>query len=316
MSDFDTSAVGTQTDTSVSTTANITVGANSNRVLVAKVTWRQTVTPTVSGAGATWTAAGAVLVNGSRQQMWYGVGPTTGAQTVTVTWSDTFGQDPTVVVESYYNVDQTTPVADYTTATGTSTAPTVTVPNVVTGDIVVDSLVHGSGGTTTVGANQTQTQAGDRAVISYAASYQAGADGGVMSWTEQFSDNWAISAMRLVTASGSSVTKTPAQAVLNVNALAPLTNAYTYVAIQDTLINESGQPIANGANIRLMVWFSGQAIGAPDYSVNGQTTNAAGSISWSVTPGGLANGQAIFYLAQDSISYSNYTCGRVVPTYG
>jgi hypothetical protein len=115
---------------------------------------------------------------------------------------------------------------------------------------------------------------------------------------------------------GGSVTKTPAQAVLTVNLLAPSTNAFTYVAIQDTLINESGQAVANAANIRLMVWYNGEAIGAPDYSANGQTSNASGSISWSVTPGTLANGQAIFYVAQDSISYSNYTCGRVVPTYG
>lgn len=115
---------------------------------------------------------------------------------------------------------------------------------------------------------------------------------------------------------GGSVTKTPAQAVLTFNVLAPLTNAYTFVAIQDTLINESGQAVANAANIRLMVWYNGQAIGAPDYSVNGQTSNASGSISWSITPGSLANGQAIFFVAQDSISYSNYTCGRVVPTYG
>lgn len=113
-----------------------------------------------------------------------------------------------------------------------------------------------------------------------------------------------------------SVTKTPAQAVLTINVLAPTTNAFTYVAIQDTLISESGQAVANAANIRLMVWYNGQAIGAPDYSANGQTSNASGSISWSVTPGTLANGQAIFYVAQDSISYSNYTCGRVVPTYG
>lgn len=119
-----------------------------------------------------------------------------------------------------------------------------------------------------------------------------------------------------ITAGSSSVTKTPATAALAINPLAPTTNAFTYVAIRDTLINESGQPVASAANIRLMVWYGGQAIGAPDYSVNGLTTDPTGSISWSVATGTLTNGQAIFYVAQDSISYSNYTCGRVVPTYG
>ncbi len=135
-------------------------------------------------------------------------------------------------------------------------------------------------------------------------------------YAEPIESNFAITSYTSYNSGSTSVTKTPAQAVLTVNVLAPLTNAYTFVAIQDTLISESGQAVANAANIRLLVWYSGQAIGAPDYSVNGQTSNASGSISWSVTPGSLANGQAIFYLAQDSISYSNYTCGRVVPTYG
>jgi len=317
---LDTTATQTAANTAASTVCNITIASNSDRGLLIKIGWRQTgvnISSVTSSAG-TPAAVGTVITSGNRKSAIYKlIAPTAGAQSVTVAWSDTYAADVIVDVESWYAADQTNFVSDFTSATGTGTAPSVTVTNAATGDVISDFVLHNSGGTSTAGANQTENAGADLpASGAYAASYQAGADGGVMDWTMQFSDSWAALGVRILEVSGAAVTKTPSQAVLTFNVLAPLTNAYTFIAIQDTLINESGQPVANAANIRLLVWYSGQAIGAPDYSVNGQTSNASGSISWSVTPGGVANGQAIFYVAQDSISYSNYTCGRVVPTYG
>lgn len=201
----DTSASNTAADTSSSMTINVTVAAGSNRALVVGIGWRQNVVPTVSGASCSgWTALGSIVINSARTVQWGCTAPATGAQTITVSWNDTFGQDVAGYVISLAGVNQSTPFADYTTATGSSAAPSVTVPNTTADDYVVDSLGHGSGGTTAEGANQFVLYEGDQAVISYAGSRQDGADGGVMSWTEQFADSWAIAAIRVTPAAASS----------------------------------------------------------------------------------------------------------------
>lgn len=114
---------------------------------------------------------------------------------------------------------------------------------------------------------------------------------------------------------GSTVTKTPATGNLSLGGKAVLTDAFTAVRIRDVLINESGQPIANATNLTLKVWYSGYVAGPADFSRNSQTTDANGTTSWSISTGTLTAGQAIFYVAQDSLSFSNYTCARMIPSY-
>jgi hypothetical protein len=70
--------------------------------------------------------------------------------------------------------------------TGVPTSISVTVPNVVSGDMVVDWLTTSGVAppTLTVGADQTQqVTISTGSFVSAAASTQAGASGGVMSWT-------------------------------------------------------------------------------------------------------------------------------------
>lgn len=110
-------------------------------------------------------------------------------------------------------------------------------------------------------------------------------------------------------------TITPTTAALSIAGKTPSTSLFTNVRIREVLITASGQVVANAANIRLMVWYSGQAIGAPDVSVNGQTTDANGTTSWSIATGTLIYNTPIFYVAQDSVSYVNYTCARMTPSY-
>lgn len=114
---------------------------------------------------------------------------------------------------------------------------------------------------------------------------------------------------------GSSVTKTPTTGNLSLGGLAVLTNAFQNVRIREVFINESGQAVASASNIRLMVWYGGQIRGQADVSLNGMTTDPNGTISWSIPTGTLVNGNAIFYVAQDSISFSNYTAARMIPSY-
>lgn len=114
---------------------------------------------------------------------------------------------------------------------------------------------------------------------------------------------------------GSTVTKTPTTANLSIGGRTISTNAFTAIRIRDVLINESGQPVGNAANITLKVWYSGYCSGPADFSRNGQTTDANGTASWSISTGTLTSGSPIFYVAQDSVSYSNYTAARMIPSY-
>lgn len=110
-------------------------------------------------------------------------------------------------------------------------------------------------------------------------------------------------------------TITPASALVTVSGRAPTTSAFNNVRIREVLVNESGQVVGGAANITLLVWYSGRFGGAPDISLNGMTTDAAGTTSWSIATGTLAYNQPIAYVAQDSISFSNYTCARMIPSY-
>lgn len=132
--------------------------------------------------------------------------------------------------------------------------------------------------------------------------------------TEDYGSGGQPSAYVTVTA-GAGTTVTPAPASLTLNGRTPATSAFQNVRIRDVLVNESGQAVANAANITLLVWYGGVARGAPDVSLNGQTTDANGSASWSIPTGSLAFNQHIFYVAQDSVSFSNYTCARMTPSY-
>jgi hypothetical protein len=110
-------------------------------------------------------------------------------------------------------------------------------------------------------------------------------------------------------------TLAPAPATLTLNGRAPTTSAFQNVRIREVLVNGSGQAVASATDIGLRVWYSGICAGAPDVSLNGMTTDANGTTSWSIATGALAFNQAIFYVAQNSVSYSHYACGRLVPSY-
>ena len=117
------------------------------------------------------------------------VAPTTGAQTVatdlTVAGSKDYLSGGAI---SMTGVHQTTPTGTSARASGTGTTASVTAADAVSGDLVVDSILGwtDSAGTLTIGANQTERNAQDWApgnILRFKQSSQAGADGGVMSWT-------------------------------------------------------------------------------------------------------------------------------------
>src|SRR5688572_6997617 len=108
-----------------------------------------------------------------RVEVWYLVAPNTGNKSVVVTVSG--GADKTGVgIVSYGGVDQTTPVQNCATATGTSATPSVNVTSAA-GDLVQDAVGHLSTLAFTPGAGQTERW--DYTVVSsarFGASTEAG----------------------------------------------------------------------------------------------------------------------------------------------
>jgi hypothetical protein len=128
------------------------------------------------------------------------------------------------------------------------------------------------------------------------------------------SDSWASIAF-VVRESGTGTTINPGKATLTLSGLAPTTSAFNSVRIREVLVNASGQAVGNASSITLLVWYSGIFRGAPDVSLNGMTTDANGTTSWSIATGTLAYLDPVAYIAQNSISYSHYAAGRMVPSY-
>lgn len=117
-------------------------------------------------------------------------------------------------------------------------------------------------------------------------------------------------------AAGGSTTVTPTTGLATVNGRAGTVNSFSAVAIREVLINEAGSPVTNRTGIQLLVWYAGNPTGAPDLSYSALTTDADGTASWSLAPGGLTFNQVIFYVATDGgASLSQYTCARMTPTY-
>jgi len=181
------------------TTPSFTI-AGENRACLANVTWIQSGIDVSSVTGpTTFTAAGTkATVANLNSQVWKGVAPSTGSQTVTVNFSDTWGTNLYLFAYSLTGVDQTTPTSDYNTATGTSDAPSVTIANTTTGDMAVSCCQHGGSGITTcsTGTARWNYQAG--------ATFGSTQDGasGVITWDTEFSDDWAITGLRVRQATG------------------------------------------------------------------------------------------------------------------
>jgi len=189
---------------------------------VTEETWRDATTPanktfshTVSGANRVLyvgvasygSAVSGVTYNGdalsevwntSRASAYYSSGwilvaPDTGTHDVVVTYTGTASawQDQGISAISFTGANQTTPNGTAVTANNYSTSASVTVSTGV-GEIVVDAARAGNG--LTVGSDQTRrlTSPQDKS----GASTQAGADGGVMSWSLTI-QNWAIGAVSI-----------------------------------------------------------------------------------------------------------------------
>lgn len=189
------------------TTGNMTV-AGTDRVGVAAVMWRQTgidvssVTIATVAASAVTGAAATNATGNTEAAIWCAIAPSTGSQTASVTFSNTWGNDLALIVSTYTGADQTTPCQNGNAATGNDTAATVTVASAAADDIVVDAVIAlATAISIAVDANQTSiAEFEPNGSTRSGSSYQDGADGGVMSWTLGATAQWSIAAARVVAA--------------------------------------------------------------------------------------------------------------------
>jgi hypothetical protein len=248
-------------------------------------------------------------------------GHAAGSRTASVTRSDSGLW--WIGVVSVTGFDTSSPVGTFQTGTAT-TGTTVTTAAITSGStewLIVDfalmvefddAIAPGSGQTT-----RNISPSANGSALSFGMSTKPGAASTTtMAWTVTTIQNDSfVIAVPIRPSADTGVTKTPTTANLSLGGLLATHNAFNHVRIRDVLVNESGQPIANAANITLKVWYSGYIAGPADFSRNAQTTDANGTASWSITRGSLVSGQTILYVAQDSLSFSNYTMARMVPNY-
>ena len=217
--DFD---VATENDSGSAAVSSLTwshtvTSAESNRILMVDVAVRNATARTVSGityAGTNLSRVGTAGTT-SKVEMWMLVNPATGAHNVVVTLS---GTARTVAgAASFTGVNQTTPLGSFVSATGTSTAPSVNVPSVNEGEVVIDSLIANVplSSTLTATVNASQTQLWNAVTTSTAAANARGAasiepspaGGGTvtMSWGLSTSRVWSIGAVAIKPANATAV---------------------------------------------------------------------------------------------------------------
>jgi hypothetical protein len=131
--------------------------------------------------------------------IFYLLNPTVGTHVLTPAYGDAFANKPNPNIAHWYTgVDQDTPFGAPASDTGTTeTTATVTVTDVAEGDLVIDAMGLWPTRAITEGANQTEPVSGGNTFtagtnsIRLGVSYQAGVDGGVMSYTFTAAEHWA-----------------------------------------------------------------------------------------------------------------------------
>lgn len=187
----DTTNVTNKTGSASSVSFSATVGATANMLVVSggeRATISAATPPTWNGSNLT-VLTGADNGGGAHAKQCYIANPTTGTQTCVVTF--TSSTNYAIFFIPLIGTAGTINGSAATTATGTSTAPSVTITTSATGELVIDSV--SSGGVVTVNGSQTQISNVTNA-NGNGASSKTGASSVTMSWSTA-SAAYAISAI-------------------------------------------------------------------------------------------------------------------------
>lgn len=175
----------------------------SNRVLVVGISFYKNGNSFISGV--TYNSVAMTLVpssgtnNGSYYvEQWYLIAPSTGANNIVVSVSGNGPFELSAGAVSWTDAHQTTPLGTAQTATGVSTAPSVTVSSGA-GEYVMDTLILIHSGTLSVGSAQTSrwNDIGAAGFTKYAGSTEPGDSSTIMSWSNTTPQDWAITAVNI-----------------------------------------------------------------------------------------------------------------------
>jgi len=166
---------------------------------------------------------GEVISTANNQALvvFYKLNPTVGTHTITNTWDGGGSLSTTGAIGGVtFDTLNATQFSDVgTDSSGPDASVSTTVANAASGDLIVDFFAVNSNPTITVGADQTQqinASTGTSGGTMYGASTQAGANGGVMSWSWTGNQRTAQVAFRLRSASAAAVPFVEAAAQRNV----------------------------------------------------------------------------------------------------
>src|SRR3954463_1456168 len=186
--------------TTTATIASFNPGGASKRVLVVGLAFGQGaptgVTVTFGGVALTL-ASGTSVTNGTAHtEIWYLTAPVTGAASIVATWT---GSHSVVMGATAFNgADQTTPVTNGITATGSSTTPSVTITS-ASGDMTLNTAATLSATSPFLSAPTRTQQWLDttQAAIRSGGSTAAGAATVTHAWTAGSALAWTSSGVNI-----------------------------------------------------------------------------------------------------------------------
>ena len=160
-----------------------TIGSGSARLLIVGVAYRMlsSSSPEVDRVrynSDELTRVG-IVSNGDHVscEIWQLVAPSTGTNEVRVELTD--NTQVIAGAASFFNVDQTTPVGTFFSATGLSNTPSLMVTSVAEGELVIDALALKNNASATADTGQTERwDANQSSNLRSASSTEPGPDGG------------------------------------------------------------------------------------------------------------------------------------------
>lgn len=139
----------------------------------------------------------ATYSNDTRVEIWRLVAPNTGTHDVIITFDKNMSYGAVAGVMTFTEVNQTTPLGAFVSATGFSAGPATVDVSSATNELVFDTVACETCTSLTVGGGQTEywnlTQNSD--FVMGAGSTEPGAATVTMSWTLGSADYWAIGAV-------------------------------------------------------------------------------------------------------------------------
>lgn len=299
-----------QTGSTVSSfTMTVDVGTGSNRLLVVFLMTRSATLYNVSSMTYNSVAMSqaalsdnTVPANKLRSEVWYLANPSSGSNTLSVTWSSAPSQYECQAAW-FTGVDQTSPLDDTDAASGDSNTPAVSLTPTVDNCLLAGGVIHEAAAALGSGSGETTIYNNDNGAWVTSSEYaiQTTAATQSVDWTGG-SDYWAAAGavFKEYVASGG-VTVTPA-AVYSVSATVNPTTILGSVSITPAQVGSVSTVVAPGV-IQGAITIANKIAAAVSSIVN--PTTVLGSLSITPDPAGGVSSTVAPNVIQGAISIAN-----------